>query len=187
MFASGNRCSYARVHSTVIVREMKKKSRATIDGEGRTEATRDGDSLKKSWDFSGGMPSEQNITKTSFAACRYPANENVRSRTWLVSFMEARFFIFHQLALIFWNEQPWYEEDTRKTERIWPVWSRNGKRFTTLDISWAVKLNFLNSITSLLYETFAKSSPWSCSLRAKRPEIHVGFAKLIVTITLEAT
>lgn len=69
---ASNRRSYAKIHSTVIVREMKKKSRATIDGGGRTEATRDGDSLKKSWDFSGRMPSEQNITKTSFAACRYP-------------------------------------------------------------------------------------------------------------------
>lgn len=58
MFASSNRCSYARIHSTVIVRETKKKSRATIDGGGRTEAARDEDSLKKSWDFSGGTPSE---------------------------------------------------------------------------------------------------------------------------------
>lgn len=69
MLAGSNRYSYARIHSTVIVREMEKKSGATIDGGGRTEAARDGDSLKKFWDFSGETPSERNITKTSFAAC----------------------------------------------------------------------------------------------------------------------
>lgn len=89
--------------------------------------------------------------------------------------MGARFF-FHipSISVNFWNEQPWYEEDTRKIEKIWLVsvisrWKTFSRRWIFHEqwssTSW-------NSITFLLYET-AKFSPRGYSLRAKRPEIQI--------------